>query len=288
MQQLLIRYAAGSDSASITTLPSSFTPAKDAVRDFEKMKLAAFTQEELSIIEDILLAEITIAIRSMGNAKDYKEGELTLFINQVLDAFLVRGNTMSFASMLLFFKMRRNKQAPLNNVQYGVKPDAILDDLNAFIDWQRQKVTEAQANNPNKHLTLTQRSSALAGSLAAAPIETQIAFQEMKHRLANLEKQHKQEKQHFARMKVQESRLESLIYLECQNMAKAKERAKQLLAAWQPSNGNELKQLIDEHYPKDAAVKNLSISVGYADEACTVTKVHVQGHSGSYKINSDQ
>ena len=269
-------------------MPASFTPAKDAVRDFEKMRLLQFTQQELGIIEQILKAEISIAIRSMGSAKDFNTKELMLFINQILDAFLVRGNTMSFASMLLFFKMRRSKQSPLDNVQFGVKPDAILDDLNTFIAWQRQKVAEAQASNPNKHLSLTQRSNAIAGSLAAAPLETQIAFQEMKKRLTELEKSQKNNKQHFARMKIQQARLEALLYLELNSIEKAKERAIQLLAAWQPRDGNELKALIDEHYPTAKSAKDLSLSVGYADEDCTQLKVQVKGHDGTYKINSNK
>jgi hypothetical protein len=284
------RYVPTEDLNSLTQLPASFTPAKDAVRDFEKMKIGAFSSEELPYIEEILKSEILIALRSMGNAKDYKKEELNLLANQVLDGFLVRGNTMSFASMLLFFKMRRNKQAPLNNISFGVKPEAVLDDLNTFIDWQRKQVAEAMTKNPDKHLTLTQRSSALAGSLANAPYHIQKGFQDMKQRLKDLEKAKKAEKKSFADMRLQVARLIALLMYEYKNKEAAEKRCAELLKAWQPKTGLELKQYIDEDYPQQPKEQkqDLSLSVGYADEACTQMKVQVKGHNGAHKIDSDE
>lgn len=224
-------------------LPKTTNHNKEALASFEKMRPAVMTENEQGIVKKILLLEIGMAVRSMGNAKDWNNQDITMYISQVLDGFVVRFNKYSFASMLLFFKMRRARIEPCNTNTFGVNPMAILDEFNAFIEWQRTKVAESKRET-GKSL----RSDDLTKCLKDAPIHIQQGFANMKDRIAKLDKEKKQAAKKKAQMDFQVRRLQNILYMDMQDKAASEKRTIELLKAWQPKNAEDLKNMIDEAF----------------------------------------
>lgn len=226
---------------SLNDLPTTKSPSIEAVANFEKLSIAKLdTREEQAIAEAILLAEIGIAVRSMGSGKDWSEGEIKMYCNQVLQGFLAR-KSLSFASALLFFKIRRAKLAPLTKPTYGLNPTTILDELNVFLEWQKEQVLISTQK--------AQKESYVGNYLPADQIALMVA--DMRYKLEICEKQQCEKAKETRARNIQIKRLVGVLLLQAkgdnyqQKLQNAEALCQKTLREWGAITAEQLKEKID-------------------------------------------
>lgn len=246
--------------------------------------------EECHYIKTILNLDIMIAMRGMGSFKDWSDREISLYSNHVLEGFLARKNKVTFASIVLFFKMWRARLYPCNPNTYGVNPLAILDTFDVFCQWQKEQVAVDAQRNTEGLLSMGARSQHIAQTLKNAPQHIKQAFIDMRIRLEEKERGDKEKPYaKTANLDFQKKRLFNCLLMMGMPKKECEAQFSAVIKNLGNVDGDGLKAEIDKMFPPNEGHLGAVPRFGYIDQDCTKSAVtFADGDNRFYKINSGE